>query len=125
MKYVQSPHAPAAVGPYSQAIVHNGLVYCSGQIGLNPQTNTLVSGIKEQTKQVLTNLAAVLEEAHSDMEMVLKTTVYLADSNDYTTMNEIYATFFTSHKPARAAFAVAQLPKDALIEIECIAAVKE
>jgi len=123
MKYIQTENAPKVVGPYSQAIVSNGFVFCSGQIGIDPKTNELVEGLEKQTQQVLKNLSEVLKSANSSLENVTKTTVYLADINDYITMNEIYGQYFTDHKPARAAFAVAHLPKDALIEIEVIAEV--
>lgn len=125
MKYISTEKAPKAVGPYSQAIVSNGFIYCSGQIGIDPKTNELVAGFEEQTHQVLKNLAEVLKGGNSGFEMVVKTTVYLADINDYGMMNEIYGKYFSEHKPARAAFAVAHLPKDALIEIELVAEVKK
>lgn len=121
MKYIQTDKAPKAVGPYSQAILANGFLFCSGQIGLDPQTNELVDGIENQTKQVLNNLQAVLQEAGSDLDHVVKTTIYLANIADYAAVNEIYGTYFSNHKPARAAFAVASLPKGSLIEIEAIA----
>ena len=123
MKYITTEKAPKAVGPYSQAIVSNGFIFCSGQIGIDPATNELVEGIEAQTKQVLKNLSEVLEAENSDLDHVVKTTVYLANITDYVTMNEIYGQYFTKHKPARAAFAVAALPKGALIEIEVIAEV--
>jgi 2-iminobutanoate/2-iminopropanoate deaminase len=125
MKYIRTENAPKAVGPYSQAIVSNGLIYCSGQIGIDPKTNELVEGFEEQTMQVLNNLSEVLKASNSSLDKVVKTTVYLADIKYYGTMNEIYGQFFPEHKPARAAFAVAHLPKDALIEIEVIAEVKK
>lgn len=125
MKYISTEKAPKAVGPYSQAIVSNGFIYCSGQIGIDPKTNELVSGFEEQTHQVLKNLAEVLKGGNSGLEMVVKTTVYLADIKDYGMMNEIYGQYFSEHRPARAAFAVAHLPKDALIEIELVAEVKK
>ncbi len=121
MKYILTDKAPKAVGPYSQAIVSNGLVFCSGQIGIDPKTNELVDGIEDQTRQVLKNLSEVLQANGSSLEQVVKTTVYLADIKDYVTMNEIYGQYFSKHKPARAAFAVSHLPKDALIEIEVVA----
>jgi 2-iminobutanoate/2-iminopropanoate deaminase len=121
MKYIQTEKAPKAVGPYSQAIVSNGFVFCSGQIGLDPKTNDLVEGLEEQTNQVLKNLSEVLKVANSSLEKVVKTTIYLSDINDYTKVNEIYGHYFSNHRPARAAFAVAALPKGALIEIEAIA----
>ncbi len=121
MKYILTDKAPKAVGPYSQAIVSNGLVFCSGQIGIDPKTNELVDDIEDQTRQVLKNLSEVLQASGSSLEQVVKTTVYLADIKDYVTMNEIYGQYFSKHKPARAAFAVSHLPKDALIEIEVVA----
>ncbi|HVA97064.1 MAG TPA: RidA family protein [Candidatus Acidoferrales bacterium] len=123
MKYIKTTKAPAAVGPYSQAIVSGGFIFCSGQIGIDPKTNELVKGLEKQTHQVLKNLKAVLKEGNSSLDNVVKTTVYLADINDYVKMNEIYGQYFTDHKPARAAFAVANLPKSALIEIEVVAEV--
>ena len=123
MKYIQTENAPKAVGPYSQAIVSNGFIFCSGQIGLDPKTNELVQGIEKQTHQVLKNLTEVLNVENSGLEKVVKTTVYLSDINDYVKMNEVYGQYFLNHKPARAAFAVAALPKGALIEIEVIAEV--
>ena len=125
MKYIKTEKAPKAVGPYSQAIVSNGLIFCSGQIGLDPKTNELTEGIENQTHQVLKNLAVVLKSGGSSLEKVVKTTVYLADIKDYVKMNEVYGQYFSDHKPARAAFAVAHLPKDALIEIEVLAEVRD
>ncbi len=121
MKYIHSDKAPKVVGPYSQAIEANGFIFCSGQIGIDPEAGALVEGIENQTKQVLNNLKQVLEEAGSGLEKVVKSTVYLSDINDYSKMNEIYGQYFTDHKPARAAFAVAGLPLGALVEIEVIA----
>lgn len=121
MKMISSTKAPKAVGPYSHAVLANGFIFCSGQIGIDPATNTLVTGIQAQTKQALNNLNAVLADAGSSSEQVTKTTVYLASIEDYAAMNKVYAAFFHDHKPARAAFAVANLPLGALVEIECIA----
>src|SRR5882672_4196692 len=101
MKYINTEKAPKAVGPYSQAIVSNGFVFCSGQIGIDPKTNELVEGIEAQTHQVLKNLSAVLKAGNSSLDNVVKTTVYLADIKDYGKMNEIYGQYFTEHKPAR------------------------
>ena len=112
---------PKAVGPYSVVRVTNEFLFCSGQIGVNPETNNLVEGIEAQTKQVLENLKAVLESEGSSLSKVVKTTVFLANIADYVTVNEIYATFFTDNKPARSAIGVSALPKGALIEIEAIA----
>ena len=118
---ISSAKAPKAVGPYSHAVRANGFIFCSGQIGIDPATNMLVEGIEKQTRQALHNLKAVLADAGSSLEQVTKTTVYLAAIEDYAAMNKVYATFFHDHKPARAAFAVANLPLGALFEIECIA----
>jgi 2-iminobutanoate/2-iminopropanoate deaminase len=125
---VSTPDAPGAIGPYSQAVVHNGLVYCSGQLALEPHTGALVglhpdgSGdIPAQTRQVLTNLGAVLHAAGSDFEHVLKTTVYLRDMADFPAMNAVYAEFFPGNKPARATVAVAGLPRGVHVEIDCTA----
>ncbi len=123
MKYIATDKAPKAVGPYTQAIVSSGFIFCSGQIGLDPKTNELVEGIDAQTHQVLKNLSEVLKAGNSSLEHVVKTTVYLADIDDYVKMNETYGQYFSNHKPARAAFAVADLPKGALIEIEVVAEV--
>ncbi len=125
MKYVQTENAPAAVGPYSQAIIENGLVFCSGQIGINPQSGELAEGLENQLKQIMKNITAVLEEADSDLEMVIKTTIFLTSIEDYAAVNEIYGAYFPVHKPARSAVAVSNLPKGALIEIEVLAKVKE
>jgi len=123
MKYISTEKAPKVVGPYSQAIVSNGFIFCSGQIGIDPKTGILVEGFEKQTHQVMKNLTAVLKEAQADLKHVVKVTVYLADINDYKQMNEIYGQYFIDHKPTRAAFAVAALPAGALIEIEAIAEV--
>ncbi|ORX45222.1 YjgF-like protein [Piromyces finnis] len=121
---VHTEKAPAAIGPYSQAIKTNGMVYCSGQIPLDPEKMVIVGkDVKEQTAQVLKNLSEVLKAAGTDVDHVVKTTVFLKDMNDFVPMNEVYAeTFKSSQPPARAAVQVAKLPKDALVEIECIAA---
>jgi 2-iminobutanoate/2-iminopropanoate deaminase len=118
--------APAAVGPYSQAVVANGFVFCSGQIPLDPETNELVEGdIGAQTRRCMKNLAAVLEEAGSDLDQLVKVTVYLADIADYADFNAAYEGFVGTSPPARAAFAVKDLPKGARIEIECIALARD
>lgn len=121
LKQIQSPNAPAAVGPYSQAIEAGDFIFCSGQIGIDPSTNALVEGIENQTKQVLKNLDSVLQSAGVTKKDVVKTTVYLANMDDYVTMNNVYAVFFEGHMPARATVQVTRLPKDALVEIEAIA----
>ena len=119
---ISTPKAPAAIGPYSQAIRVGNLVYTSGQIPINPATGSFVEGgIKEQTRQSLTNVKAILEEAGTSMANVVKTTVFLADMNDFAEVNSIYAEFFSEPYPARSAVAVKTLPKGALIEIEVVA----
>jgi 2-iminobutanoate/2-iminopropanoate deaminase len=119
---VNTTAAPAAVGPYSQAIVANGFVFCSGQIPLDPSSGELVEGsIAEQTRRCMKNLDAVLQEAGSDLDKLVKVTVYLADIADYADFNAAYDEFVGADPPARAAFAVKDLPKGAHIEIECIA----
>ncbi len=121
---VSTEKAPGAIGPYSQAIKSNGLVFCSGQIPIDPATGNFVSeDIGEQTIQVFKNLTAVLEAAGSGLDRVVKTTVFLADMNDFAAMNEIYAKYFVENKPARATVQAARLPRDAKVEIECIAVV--
>ena len=121
METIQTDKAPKAIGPYSQAIKSNNLLYCSGQIAIDPTTNELVNGnIKTQTKRVLENLKAVLEAANSSLDKAVKVTVYLNNMDDFQKMNEIYATYF-KNKPARATVAVKTLPKNALVEIDCIA----
>ncbi len=121
---VEAPDAPKAVGPYSQAIVANGFVFAAGQIGTDPKTGTLVEGVEAQTEQVLRNIAAVLKASGSSMENVVKTTVFLADMNDFAKMNEIYARHFKAPFPARSTVQVARLPRDARIEIEAVALVR-
>ena len=123
---VQTDKAPAAIGPYSQAIRAGGFVYVSGQIPIDPATGQFVSGgIGEQTERVLQNLSAVLEAAGSGLNMVVKTTVFLADMQEFAQMNEIYAKFFTEAPPARATVAAAGLPRDARVEIEAVALLSE
>lgn len=120
---VATTNAPQAIGPYSQAVKHNGLVFVSGQIPLDPATMTLVSGTTaEQTERVLKNLQAILAAAGSSFNQVLKTTVFLRDMNDFDEMNKVYAQYFCDHKPARATVQVARLPKDVAVEIEVVAA---
>lgn len=122
MKVISTQKAPAAIGPYSQAIQVGTLVYTSGQIPIDPATGTFVDGgIKEQTRQSLTNVKAILNEAGLDLNNVVKTTVFLADMNDFAEMNSVYAEFFIEPYPARSAVAVKTLPKGALVEIEVIA----
>lgn len=119
---ISTANAPAAIGPYSQAIDLGSLVITSGQIPLDPATGTLPEGIRAQTRQSLTNVKSILEAAGLGMDAVVKTTVFLKDMNDFAAMNEVYASFFTEGRyPARSAVEVARLPKDALVEIEVIA----
>ena len=123
MQAIHSPKAPAAIGPYSQAIEANGTIYVSGQLPIDPATGQFpAGGIKEFTRQSLTNMQHILAEAGLTMQNVVKTTVLLADIADFAAMNEVYAEFFQAPFPARSAFAVKDLPKGALVEIECIAA---
>ncbi|MFA6138354.1 MAG: RidA family protein [Sulfurimonas sp.] len=124
MKFVQTNRAPSAIGPYSQAVVANGMVFTSGQIALTPEGVMLENDVVVQTKQVLKNLSAVLEEAGSSLNDVLKTTIFLADMDDFAAVNEIYAEAFGSHKPVRSTVAVKTLPKNALVEIDAVALVK-
>lgn len=121
---IATDKAPGAIGPYSQAVKAGNLVFCSGQIPIDPATGEFVSDdVAEQTRQVLINLSAVLEAAGTGLHNVVKTTVFLADMNDFAAMNEVYAEFFSENKPARATVQAARLPKDARVEIECIALV--
>ena len=124
MKFVQTSNAPSAIGPYSQAVVANGMVYTSGQIALTPDGVMLENDVVVQTKEVLKNLKAVLEEAGSSMDMVVKTTIFIDSMDDFAVINEIYEEAFGSHKPARATVAVKTLPKNALVEIDAVALVK-
>ena len=125
MKVISTKKAPAAIGPYSQAIQVGNLVYTSGQIPIDPSTGAFVEGeIKEQTRQSLTNVKAILEEAGLSMSNVVKTTVFMADMGDFAEMNAVYAEFFSEPYPARSAVAVKTLPKGALVEIEVVAEVK-
>ena len=123
MKPIQTNAAPAAIGPYSQAISSAaGLVFVSGQLPINPETGAFQEGgVKEQTRQSLLNAKAILEQAGLGLGNVVKTTVFLADMGDFAAMNEVYSQFFTAPFPARSAVAVKTLPKGALVEIECIA----
>ena len=117
-------NAPAAIGPYSQAIVHGGVVYCSGQIAINPATGALIEGdVQAETHQVLTNLRAVLQAAGSDFDRALKVTVFLQDMNDFGAVNAVYAEHFGEARPARACVQAAGLPKGVRVEIDCVAAV--
>ncbi len=121
-KAVYTKSAPEPVGPYNQAIVWNNLVFTAGQIAIDPASGNIVEGgVQEQTRQVLKNLEAVLKTAGSGLEYVIKTTVFLKNMDDFSAMNDVYATFFTDTPPARSAVEVARLPKDVLVEIECVA----
>lgn len=123
MKIVQTEKAPKAIGPYSQAVVAGDLVFCSGQVGLDPASGELVGGgIEAETERALKNLAAVLEAAASDLTKVTSVNVYLKSMSDFNDMNKVYAASFGDHKPARVTVGVAELPKNALVEISCVAA---
>lgn len=121
---ISTENAPGAIGPYSQAIKANGMVFCSGQIPIDPATGNFVSDVvADQTEQVLKNLSEVLAAAGAGLNDVVKTTVFLADMNDFAEMNEVYGRFFSENKPARATVQAARLPRDAKVEIECVAVV--
>lgn len=123
-KIIKTETAPAPVGPYNQAVVAGGLVFTAGQIALNPETGVLeVNDIRKQTRRVILNLQQVLKAAGTDLNNVVKTLVFLKDMIDFTAMNEVYAEYFQQNPPARSAVEVARLPKDVLVEIECIALV--
>ena len=121
MTHVYTPNAPAALGPYYQAVDTGSTVYCSGQLGLDPATGNLADGVQAQTHQALKNLQAVLNEAGLSLDNVVKTTVFVQDLADFGTVNEIYGTYFHGGFPARSCVQIAALPKNALVEIECIA----
>lgn len=120
-KVISTPKAPAAIGPYSQAIEVNGMVYTSGIIPVIPETGEIPQGSEAQAKQALTNLSNLLEAAGTNMDNVVKTVVFIKEMNDFGTINEVYKTFFTSDFPARSCVEVARLPKDVMLEIEAIA----
>jgi 2-iminobutanoate/2-iminopropanoate deaminase len=123
---VKTGKAPEAIGPYSQAIKAGGFVFVSGQIAIDPETGQFVSGgIAEQTRQVMKNLAAVLEAAGSDLQLVVKTSVFLADMEEFAAMNEVYGKFFGDEPPARATVQAVRLPRDARVEIEAVALLRE
>ena len=123
-KIVATNSAPATIGPYSQAVIHNGLVYCSGQIALNPDTMEIVGeDAKSQTQQVMKNLAEVLRAAGSDFSKVIKGSIFLDSMDDFGVVNEVYGAFFTENPPARETVAVQTLPKNVLVEISCIASI--
>lgn len=121
---VQTSNAPAAIGPYSQAMIANGMVFTSGQIALTPAGEMVDGDVNAQCVQVLANLKAVLEAAGSSLDKVIKTTIFLADMDDFAAVNAIYAEAFGNHKPARSTVAVKTLPKNALVEIDAIALIK-
>jgi len=124
LKSVATGKAPKAIGPYSQAVIANGFLYSAGQIALDPATMALVgSDVKAQTERVLRNLEAILHEAGSSLDRVVKTTVFLADMGDFAAMNEVYAQHFGEHRPARSTVAAKTLPKNALVEIDVVALV--
>lgn len=122
-KIIQTKKAPSAIGPYSQAIMIDDFIFCSGQIGIVPETGQLVEGIEEQTAQVMKNLKAVLVEAGASLKNIVKTTVYLKNIVDFPKMNGVYTKFFEEYKPARTTVEVSNLPKGALVEIEAIAVI--
>ncbi len=121
MKTIHTPDAPAAIGPYSQAIAHQGIVYCSGQIGLKPDGEWAGDDVMSQTIQALANLNAVLLQANSSRNHVIRATIFLESMDDFTVVNEAYGQFFGDHRPARACVEARRLPKDAKVEISCIA----
>ena len=118
---IHTDRAPAAIGPYSQAVRAGGFLFTSGQIPVDPAAGDIPAGIKAQAQQSLDNIAAILAQAGLDRSAVVKTTVFLKDMNDFAAMNEVYATFFPSNPPARSAVQVGKLPRDAMVEIEAIA----
>ena len=124
IEIVTTENAPGAIGPYSQAVKAGGMVFCSGQIPIDPATGEFVSSVvSEQTEQVLKNLSEVLSASGTSLDKVVKTTVFLADMNDFAEMNEVYGRYFNKNKPARATVQAARLPRDAKVEIDCIAVV--
>lgn len=126
LRRIETPAAPAAIGPYSQALVCNGLVFTAGQIPLDPATGQLIEGdVGQQTRRVMQSLQAILESAGASLQTVVKTTVFLGDMNDFTAMNAVYAEFFGDHKPARSTIQAARLPRDVKVEIDAIAALPE
>jgi 2-iminobutanoate/2-iminopropanoate deaminase len=124
LESVSTKKAPGAIGPYSQAIKISNMVYTSGQLGMDPETGEILSGdIKVETKRALDNLVAILEEAGTSLDKVVKTTVFVKDMNDFAMVNEVYGQYFNDHKPARSCVEVARLPKDGNVEIEAVALV--
>lgn len=124
MKTINTNKAPEALGPYSHAMVVNNLVFTSGQIPLDTEGNIVSSDVKEQTKQVLENLSVVLEEAGSDLNSVVKGTIFISDMNEFQQINEVYGSYFNEHQPARSCVEVSRLPKDVKVEIELVGKVK-
>ncbi|MBB4833262.1 2-iminobutanoate/2-iminopropanoate deaminase [Staphylococcus hominis] len=124
MKTINTNKAPEALGPYSHAMVVNNLVFTSGQIPLDIEGNIVSSDVKEQTKQVLENLSVVLEEAGSDLNSVVKATIFISDMNEFQQINEVYGSYFNEHQPARSCVEVSRLPKDVKVEIELVGKVK-
>ena len=124
MKMINTNKAPEALGPYSHAMVVNNLVFTSGQIPLDTEGNIVSDDVKEQTKQVLDNLSVVLEEAGSDLNSVVKATLFISDMNEFQQINEVYGSYFSEHQPARSCVEVARLPKDVKVEIEVVGKVK-
>jgi 2-iminobutanoate/2-iminopropanoate deaminase len=124
IRIVQTPDAPAAIGPYSQAVVHGGLVFTAGQIALDPESGDLLQGsVAEQTDRVLRSLDAILRASGASLGTVLKTTVFLRDMGDFAEMNEVYARHFAGHRPARSTVQAGRLPRDVAVEIEAVAAI--
>lgn len=121
MEFISTNNAPKAIGPYSQAVVYNGLLYTSGQIGLTPEGLFASLDVEGQMHQVMQNLTAVLEAGGATLNDVIKTTIFITDMNDFAKINEIYASYFGDHRPARSTVAVKTLPANALVEIDCIA----
>jgi len=121
MKFITTKNAPQAIGPYSQAVEANGMIYTSGQIGLTPQGVFAATDVGGQTHQVMRNLTAVLDAAGVTLNEVIKTTIFLADMNDFALVNDIYASYFGGHRPVRSTVAVKTLPANALVEIDCVA----
>ena len=121
MEIISTKKAPGAIGPYSQAVIVNDVIYTSGQIPVNPETGEIPDGIENQTNRALQNVKAILEEAGTSLDKVFKTTVFIKDMNDFTKLNAVYSTYFAENPPARSCVEVARLPKDVLVEIEVIA----
>lgn len=123
MKIINTPKAPTPVGPYSQAIVVDNFIFCSGQIGLDPNTNQLVEGLENQFHQIMQNIRSILEEAGTSLDKVVKVTIFITDISKFSMVNELYSQYFSDHKPARSTVEVSNLPKNALIEIEVLAVI--